>query len=235
MKGKLIVLEGMDGSGKTTHTNSLVDWLKTDHHLDVLTLDFPGYSRTCMGQIIGAYLRGDFGDPVEIDPFQSALLYAGDRMAVKDLICNALNNGTIVVLNRYVPSNLVYGSAKLAIANRASERHDLEVFTNRLEYDLMQLPKPDLVVVLHSNEKIAASFIENKDEREYLGTADGQYLVKDGYEKSTLLQRIVSEQYQYFSLSAGWKIIHVLNDEGKPRPIPDIQKDIRVTIEKNLL
>ncbi len=228
--GKLIVIEGMDGSGKTTQTELLVEWLRSELSADVLTLDFPGYNRSSFGKIIGAFLRGEYGDPVALDPFQSALLYAGDRMAAKQELCDALKRGATVVLNRYVPSNLAYGCAKLLLANRSQEREKLDIFTNQLEYDLIGLPRPDLVIVLDANEKVAAELIENKEERDYLALTS---LTKDCYENNTTLQRLVGEQYQYFSLSAGWKLIRVC-DDNKPRPIDDIQLDIRTTLRRCL-
>lgn len=227
MKGKLIVLEGIDGSGKATQTQLLVEWLRSELHTEVLTLDFPNY-HSDFGKIIGSYLRGDFCDPVQMDPFQSALLYAGDRMSARRELYDALARGCVVVLNRYVPSNLAYGCAKLLLANRGHECAALDVFTTKLEYDLIGLPKPDLVIVLDSNEIVAAKLVEAKEQREYLAkTAQ----TKDCYEQNEELQRLVGEQYQYFSLSAGWKLIRVANDECESRSIDEIHRDVCAAVQ----
>ena len=167
-RGKIIVIEGIDGSGKETQTRLLVDWLK--HHLgkEVSTFDFPSYNRSPFGRIIGRYLKGEFGDPVIMDPFEIALLYAGDRMHSRSELEAALDQGHIVVLNRYVPSNLAYGCAKLRILNRHSERDHLVAFNRLIEYGAARLPKPDLVVVLDVNCKVASTMIDSKAPRQYL-------------------------------------------------------------------
>lgn len=226
-KGKLIVVEGIDGAGKTTHTKLLVDWIQQELKRNVATFDFPAYTRSPFGQIIGKFLTGAFGDPITVDPFETALLYAGDRLHAKKELCDALDRGDTVVLNRYVPSNLAYGCAKLTILDRAPECSNLERYTEQLEYELMGLPRPDMVVLLDTSHHIANALIDTKGEREYLNQ-HGQS--RDHYEASTVLQQIVSDEYRRLARENNWIHIAVCDAEGAPRQIEDIQCDIRLRL-----
>jgi dTMP kinase len=225
-KGKLIVVEGIDGAGKTTHTKLLVDWIQQDLKRNVATFDFPAYTRSPFGQIIGKFLTGAFGDPITVDPFETALLYAGDRLHAKKELCDALDRGDTVVLNRYVPSNLAYGCAKLIILDRANERARLENYTEQLEYELLGLPRPDLVVLLDTSQQTANALIDTKGERQYL--TQGQ--TRDHYEASSALQQIVSNEYRRLARENNWIHIAVCDTEGAPRHIEDIQADIQLRL-----
>jgi dTMP kinase len=232
MSGKLIVIEGIDGSGKETQTRLLVDWIK--HHLgrNVSTFDFPSYHRSPFGRIIGRYLKGEFGDPVTMDPFETALLYAGDRMHSKNDLLAALDRGDMVVLNRYVPSNLAYGCAKLRVLNRHNERDALVIFNEQIEYEAAGLPKPDLVLVLDVESQVASNLIDSKAPRQYL---EGEE--RDKYEMDTVFQRAVRQEYLRIAMKTeGWHIIScttpVSSGSCGPRSIEEIQTELRELIEE---
>ena len=227
--GKLIVIEGIDGSGKETQTRLLVDWIK--HHLsrNVTTFDFPSYNRSPFGRIIGRFLKGEFGDPVTMDPFETALLYAGDRMHAKHELWAALNKGDIVILNRYVPSNLAYGCAKLRYLNRPDERGALVEFNEKLEY--AYLPKPDLVMVLDVEANIASDLIDMKAPRQYLGGEE-----RDKYEMNGNFQNLVRQEYLRLGLDTeNWHLVPCTEKlRAITRSIEDIQNDLRYIVEKAL-
>lgn len=226
-KGTLIVVEGIDGSGKETQTRLLVDWLKHTLGKQVSTFDFPSYHRSPFGRIIGRYLKGEFGDPVQMDPFETALLYAGDRMHSKIELLDALSKGHTVVLNRYVPSNLAYGCAKLRLLNRSDERDKLVSFNRQIEYEAAGLPEPDLVLVLDVHVVVASSLINSKAPRQYL---EGEE--RDKYEMDTHFQRCVREEYLRLAVkSKSWHIIDCSEaSDGRPRSIEAIQNDLREKI-----
>jgi dTMP kinase len=229
--GKLIVIEGIDGSGKETQTRLLVDWIK--HHLgkNVSTFDFPSYHRSPFGRIIGRYLKGDFGDPVTMDPFETALLYAGDRMHAKMELVEPLNRGNTVVLNRYVPSNLAYGCAKLCYLDRHEERDELVTFNRQVEYEAAGLPRPDMVVVLDVESSVASDLIGSKAPRQYL---EGEE--RDKYELNTRFQRLVRQEYRRLALvSDGWHIVQCTEKQSQgngPRSIEEIQEELRHLVAK---
>lgn len=222
MKGRLIVIEGVDGSGKTMQTELLVDWLK-NHDCDVVTMDFPGYERTPFGCIIGHFLRGEYGDPIAMDPFETTLLYAGDRMHSKSELKKALDNGCHVVLNRYVPSNLAYGCAKLSLSGRESEREHLISFNEKLEYDLVGLPRPDAVLFLDISVNTAQILISKKEARQYLQGED-----KDLYESNERLQSSVANEYKRLADErTNYHSINVSDQNGSIYSADHIQKCIQ--------
>src|SRR6476469_11165305 len=116
-EGKLIVLEGLDGSGKSVQFALLSEYLlKND--FPFMTVDFPDYQGSFFGRLVGRYLDGEFGDVYEVDPYVSSLLYAGDRLASQAKLSGWLEEGRIVLANRYVGSNMAYHSAKLPAEQR---------------------------------------------------------------------------------------------------------------------
>ena len=219
--------DSIDGSGKETQTKLLVDWIK--HHLgkEVATFDFPSYNRSPFGRIIGRYLKGDFGDPVSMDPFETALLYCGDRMHAKADLLAALDRGEVVVLNRYVPSNLAYGCAKLCLLNREDERDQLISFNRQVEYQAAGLPCPDLVLVLDVETQVASAMIDTKAPRQYLDGDD-----RDKYEMNSPFQHIVRQEYLRLAQSTdGWHVV-VCTENNGPRSIEDIQHELRDLIDQ---
>jgi dTMP kinase len=197
MKGKLIVIEGNDSSGKKTQSDLLVKNLK-DLGYKVEKTDFPQYYTSFYGKLIAKYLNGEFGSIKTISPYLSSLLYACDRQEAKDKLDAFLRDGKIVVSNRYVSSNAAYGAARLP-------DEDKKIFLewlNELEYIKNGLPKPDLVIYLHVTLDIAMEWIKTKEKREYL---EGKK--KDIHEKSTDYLRKVEEMYLSLSQEEGWKKI----------------------------
>ena len=142
-KGNFIVFEGIDGSGKTTQAKSLVRYLakvKIPH----VFISFPVY-QSGWGKMIRCYLDGDFGNVDEVSPRLASMLYAGDRLVVKDKIRKWLNAGKNVVCDRYIGSNLAHmgGKLKSQIAKLKFIKW-LEDF----EYGENKIPKEDLVILL---------------------------------------------------------------------------------------
>src|SRR3990167_6836927 len=116
-KGKLIVLDGTDGSGKATQTKILQARLKKEGYR-VQTLDFPQYEKNFFGGLIGECLAGEHGDFVSIDPYIGSTLYAADRFESKDKIMRWLRAGCVVVLDRYVSSNQIHQGGKITDAKK---------------------------------------------------------------------------------------------------------------------
>ena len=110
--GKLIVIEGVDGSGKRTQTELLSRAL-TARGIACLTVSFPHYD-SFFGRMIGRFLNGEFGDLDAVDPHFAALLYAGDRLEAKPQLESALAAGKTILADRYVASNLAHQGARVA-------------------------------------------------------------------------------------------------------------------------
>jgi dTMP kinase len=138
--GKLIAVEGIDGSGKRTQVDLLNAALQS-RGLQTFVTGFPIYD-SWFGRMAGQFLNGDFG--TEVDPHFAALLYAGDRFEAKDAIETALQAGKIVLADRYVASNLAHQTARVS----AEKRPGFVTWIEHLEYKIYGLPVETLVIYL---------------------------------------------------------------------------------------
>ncbi len=163
IKGKFIVLEGTDGSGKTAQFWQLLKKLKKKN-IDVRTLDFPRYGKPS-SYFIEQYLSGKYGTWQEVGAYRASLFYALDRFAVSSKVKKWLGEGKIVISNRYVASNLGHQGAK--IRNKLARQRFFK-WVNDLEYNILALPRPDINIFLHVPAKIAYDLVDNKGKREYL-------------------------------------------------------------------
>lgn len=169
-KGKLIVLEGTDGSGKGTQLKLLAARLARKK-VPIATLAFPQYGKKSAGPI-EEYLNGAYGTkPGDVSPYAASLLYAIDRFDAATKIRAWLAAGKTVVLDRYVDSNAGHQGGK--IKNPAERKKFLQWLYN-IEYRILEIPKPDLVIILHVPAAISQKLVGHKTKRAYLknGTHD---------------------------------------------------------------
>lgn len=229
-KGVLIVFEGVDGSGKTTQCELAIQWLRESKQ-EVVTFDFPGYDRSMFGKMIGSFLKGEFGDPSKSDPFESTILFAGDRRHDQAKIAEALNRGAIVIMNRYVSSNVAYSCAKLRLLSRENEIEAFKKFSDDLEYGCFQLPRPDVTILLNMDIDNSSRLVCAKAPREYLDGGD-----RDAHETNMSLQRAV--QLTYADLAAEnpdtWSVVECVNRDQEVRSIEDIEKEVKDKIHDAL-
>ena len=182
MKGKLIVIEGTDCSGKETQAKLLVEKLNKKN-LNTKHLSFPCYD-TATGKIIGAcylgkedlcnkYLKTDtswFTEGTgEVDGLVSSLYYAADRRYNIDMINELLNKGINVVLDRYTYSNMAHQGGKITTQEKRFQFFKkMEV----LEFDLLELPKPDLVILLYVPYQFSLKLQRLREEKPDLNEID---------------------------------------------------------------
>lgn len=184
-KGKLVVLEGSDASGKGTQLAMLVEYFK-DRHIPYATLDFPQYYKTVFGKWIGRFLKGDFGNVEEINPYLLMFPYAADRWQAKEDIGRWIEEGRVVVSNRYTGSN-AYQAAKVP----ASERDRFTDWSFMMEYEGFGIPKEDLVIFLYVPYEVSSKLMDTKKARKYLGNGKK----KDIHESNIELLKRVEEVY----------------------------------------
>lgn len=163
-KGKFIVIDGTDGSGKATQTKLLIKRLKKEGYL-VRMADFPQYGKKSAA-LVEEYLNGQFGSAREIGPYRASIFYACDRYAASFKIRKWLNEGKIVVSNRYVTANMGHQGGK--IKNR-KDRNKYFNWLYNLEYNLFDIPKPNLNIILHADAAIAQKLVDKKGNRDYVG------------------------------------------------------------------
>jgi dTMP kinase len=143
-RGKLLVLEGIDGTGKTTQTARLAEILEQAGHR-VVTISFPQYDLPTGDLIVRHLKTGEFADA---SPQAISVMYALDRFAACSNIKQELDAGSIVIATRYTISNAAYQGAKII------DPHDRIAFfkwLDTLEHTYLAIPRPNLNIVLHVN------------------------------------------------------------------------------------
>lgn len=163
-KGKFIVIEGTDGSGKGTQFEELQKRL-TDQGVEFETFDFPQYGQPS-AYFVEQYLNGNYGTPDDIGPYRGSTYYAMDRYQASFKMREALEAGKWVIANRYVGSNMGHQGGKITDDD---ERKKYFTWLDDLEFGIMGIPKPDLNVVLHMPAEQAQKLVDQKSQREYLG------------------------------------------------------------------
>lgn len=185
---KLVVIEGLDGAGKSTQMEMLRKYLSSmgvAHEY----LHFPRTEAPWFGELISRFLRGEFGSAAEVDPYLVAILYAGDRNDAARQIRNWLDEKRLVLLDRYTYSNIAYQCAKL---KNNEERIRLREWITELEFKHFGIPVPDLNIFLD----VPFSFTERKLTDARSGN-DRSYLngTNDVHEADTGFQRKVRDIY----------------------------------------
>lgn len=165
-RGKFIVIEGADGTGKETQTKLLCEALRKEGY-PIHLFDFPQYGDTFFGALVGRFLKGEFGTLKEVSPYLASLTFAGDRWQSRNKIDSLKREGNIVISNRYFLSNVAHQSAKLD----RSKRKEFEEFLLTLEYEVYKIPKEDVNIILTVPPEISQRLIEEKAARFYLGGA----------------------------------------------------------------
>lgn len=184
----LIVVEGLDGAGKSTQVKMLKKYLE-QKTVKLEYIHFPRYDAPVYGEMISRFLRGDFGSNSAVHPALVALLFAEDRHGAAPLIRQALEQSHTVLLDRYVYSNIAYQCAKLP---KGKERDDLREWIFNTEYNVFGIPKPDMNIFLD----VPISFVENRLKASRMGS-DRNYLNggNDIHEADIEFQNSVREEY----------------------------------------
>jgi dTMP kinase len=222
-KGKLIVIEGTDGSGKTTQSKRLL------HHFEeagILTAyaDFPQYGQKSAGMVEN-YLNGKYGSSKEVDAKIASMFYAMDRYDASFGIKKSLKEGRIVLCNRYVSASMGHQAGK--IKDKAERKEYIE-WLEDLEYNFFKIPKPDLTILLYVPYQIAQKLVDNKGHREYIGG-----IKRDIHEADAGHLRDAEEAFLEIAKEKKWKVIDCTKS-GKILPIEDIHKLVWREVQKVL-
>ena len=213
-KGKFIVIEGSDGSGKTTQREELEKKLQSKG-IKVMTIKFPNYTSPT-GGIIARYLgkppfNQEFGASNEIDPMIASTWYSIDRWAHKQEIEDALENGTWVIADRYIESNLAHQGGKILGAEK-NYRKNFEEFVNwltDLEYNHLKIPKADIVLYFYRTNRVGNELRDKRAE------------ATDGHESSKEHMFNTEQAYEKLATMFNWTRINCVSDD-KMRSIQDI-------------
>ncbi len=157
-KGRLIVIDGIDGSGKATQVKLLKERL-TKEGIKVKTIDFPRYYNNFFGKLIGEYLSGVYGDFIKVDPRLASVLYAADRFESSREIQKWLDDGFVVLADRYATANQIHQGGKISNLKKRKEFLD---FLDKMEYSVFKIPRPDLVIYLDVPFEVSKMWLERK-------------------------------------------------------------------------
>lgn len=220
-----IVLEGVDGAGKSTQIKKLREALAA-RGIESEYLHFPRFDAPIYGDLIARFLRGELGALEQVNPYLVALLYAGDRAEAAPMIRGWLSEGKAVIVDRYVYSNVGYQCAKF---KSEEERAALQEWIMRTEYEEFAIPEPDLSIFLD----VPFAFTERKlreqregDDRSYLNGAS------DIHEASLDLQRTVREVYlRAATTDERLEVIDCSTGEGQMQTPDEIFAKIEALVE----
>ncbi len=168
-KGKLIVIDGTDGSGKATQVELLAKRLKKEGK-KVYVVDFPVYDKNFFGAFIGQCLTDEKYNFLKTHPKIVSVLYAADRWESSKDISAYLKKGYIVIANRYASANQIHQGGKIT---NAKERKEFLSWLDTMEYTVFGIPRPDHVVYLNMPIKFVHELIARREEtqkRDYKGT-----------------------------------------------------------------
>lgn len=211
---KLIVIEGLDGAGKSTQIGMLRERFAA-MRLQSRFLHFPRTETPFFGELISRFLRGEYGDISNVDPYLVAMLYAGDRKDAAMMIEAWLSEKYYVLLDRYTYSNIAYQCAKIVTEDNALK---LREWILKLEFDHFGIPRPDINIFLD----VPFRFTEQKLTDNRHGN-DRVYLQgnRDIHESSLEFQKKVRETY--LAVAADDDSLQVINcqDENGNMLSPD--------------
>ena len=218
MKGTLIAIEGLDGSGKATQTARLFGALSA-RDLPVRKVSFPDYGSESSA-LVKMYLRGDFGgDPSDVNPYAASAFYAVDRYAGFKRDWGAFyQGGGIILADRYTTSNAVHQCAKLPEAEWDGFLRWLFTF----EYEQMGIPAPDQVLYLQTDPAVSRQLMDHR----YAGGAGRM----DIHERNEPYQNRARRAADYCAAHLGWRTV-VCTRDGAMRTEEDIHQEILAAVQ----
>jgi dTMP kinase len=217
-RGKLIVIEGTDGSGKQTQSERLVERLRGESY-SCEVLGFPRYDtptgkivgEACLGKELGMGSGGVFPNFAKLDPRVACHYYAADRLDAVPEIERLLNENDFVILDRYVESNMGHQCGKI---DDKTERDLMRDWIVDLEYNVNGLPQPDLIIFLYMPLKVSRRLKEGMNEKLDAHEADEEHL------------RNAEAAYLELAEYYGWDKVECSQDNENPRDIQDIHEEV---------
>ena len=220
--GKLIVIDGGDGSGKTTQAELLLKFLN-NKKITVRYYDFPRYYSSFHGKFVGRFLSGEFGMLNQVSPYLASLAYALDRASVREEMDEYLKQGGFIICNRYVTSSMAHQGSRMV----KQEQKKFIEWLDELEYKQHKMPRPDLVVYRYVPWKIGLELTAKKaGKRKYIKGLD--------IAEKDLKHRIESEKMYFFlaKTEKNWLTINCVDKNEKLLSKEEIHKKVVEAIKK---
>ena len=220
MKGKLIVIEGLDGSGKSTQINRLCEVMKEKGITDFKQIKLPDYE-DASSILVRKYLNGDFGKrPEDVNAYAASSFYAVDRFAnYKSKWKDDYENGTVILADRYTTSNAYHQATKLD----KGEWNEYFAWLEDFEYNKLSIPKPDAVIYLDMPIEISQKMMTSR--------YSGDESKKDIHEANTAYLSQCRVAAKAAAEAMGWYVVEC-SENGEPRSIDDIGSEIENIVSK---
>ncbi len=222
----LIAIEGIDGSGKATQAKLLQSRLTEALDKDLrekpreecdftgcALFSFPTYDTSVFGPHVKRYLRGDMGPLNANDPFLTSLLYAIDRYENRDSMMHLLDNDTLVICDRYVPSNIAHQCAKEVF--QLERRRQLARYIEDTEYRVFRMPEPTLVILLDLTAEQSFRRTHARDDQPDLHQDSLSYMAK--------VREVYLELADTYTC---WHLVKCLMIRGEDRSVEEIHAEI---------
>lgn len=201
--GKLIVIEGIDSSGKTIQAHLLEAFFKKQG-IPVKTMNFPRY-HSFYGNMIARFLRGEFGSLDMVSPYLISIPYALDRASAKKEMEDFLKSGGYIIANRYTPSNMAHQGAKI---KDPEKREEFVTWIYELEYVVNAVPKENVVLYLHIPWDTSMALSRKKEINSYLGTKNDIHEINEYHLQETeRMYQYLAKQYNH------WRLIECVQND----------------------
>lgn len=222
-KGKLIVFEGLDYSFKETNSKKLYEYIKEKVTDKVFLLSFPNYESES-SIFVKNYLSGKYGKASEVDPYQSSMFYAMDRYdTIHNLkIKEKIEDGYIIIMDRYIGSNLIFQSTKFD--NDENINKFIDSISN-FEYNLLDLPKEDIVIYMNMPIDVSHKLMKERK----LKSGDSV----DGHEDNYEFMKKVECNANKIAKKLNYEIINCVNEDNNIKTEDDIFNEILSIIIDN--
>lgn len=217
MKSKIIVIEGLDGSGKATQTKILAEMLENKGY-KVRKLEFPDYANPS-SSLVKMYLNGDFGsNPSDVNAYAASAFYAVDRVAsFLQFWKKDYEDGTVILSDRYATSNIIYQMSKVD----DSKRDEFIEWQNDFEYNKLGIPKPDAVIYLDVEPEVSQKLMEKR--------YGGDMSKMDLHERNVKFLLDCRKSALYAAEKCNWKVINCC-ENGDIKTIDKISEEIKEAI-----
>lgn len=210
---KLIIMEGLDGSGKSTQTELLEKYFK-ENSIDYKKIKLPDYDSPS-STLVNMYLGGEFGkNASDVNAYAASAFYAVDRFASYKLKWkDDYENGTLILADRYATSNSIYQMEKIP----AAQWDDYLEWTEDFEYNKIGIPRPDLVIFLDMPVEISQKLMTSRYK--------GDESKKDVHEVNVDFLNACRKSALYAANKQGWKVVSCSDGEN-PYLIEDIHNAV---------
>ncbi|MBP7875879.1 hypothetical protein KA012_02690, partial [Candidatus Woesebacteria bacterium] len=212
-RGKFIVIDGADGSGKATQTEMLLEYLQKKK-IKSEFIAFPRYYTSFHGHHVGRFLKGEFGGNQAVSPYLSSLAYALDRLTAKEEMDSWLLTGSLVVADRFVSSSMAHQASKLPPA----ERDEFIDWIYNMEYKEHKLPQEDIVLFLYVPVEVSQQLLEKKASNKFVKGKDIAEKDLEHQRQSIEMYRALAKRFKH------WRLIECVNEKNELLSKEDIHK-----------